>query len=403
MNLVAIPFHDWKKCEREGFRTRDAHFMQEFDKHPLVEKQLIVNRPISLAEIILMRRNWRPLSGQSVIQENDVCITQVSEKTYTLDILVREIVKPLRMKRTWTPYIFGHSKIVRAVKTALSQLGMDLDYKLFMSAPLYVPLIEQLSPPIFAFDAQDNLLKHAFYRDIPDLEKYYQFCLERADFVSANSLETTEWFRQHRPDAIHISNGVDDEVFSPDYSFDRPSDMETISAPVVGYAGKMQEMFDVSLMTRIVSDLQDTNFVFIGQELNSRWMKSLWQYPNAHYLGDKPYSQLPQYLAAFDICIVPYNLERQHGVDPIKFYEYLAMGKPIVTTDIGGVSMFREFPQVRIAQNSKEFLDDIHYFTDQVRGNSVIPRRQLPETYLWRTKADKIVKAILQTQKTQAN
>jgi hypothetical protein len=65
--------------------------------------------------------------------------------------------------------------------------------------------------------------------------------------------------------------------------------------------------------------------------------------------------------------------------------------------------MFREFPQVRIAQNSKEFLDDIHYFTDQVRGNSVIPRRQLPETYLWRTKADKIVKAILQTQKTQAN
>ena len=400
MNLVIIPFHDWKKCEREGFRTRDAHFMQEFELHPLIEKLLVVNRPISLAEITLMRRNWRPREGTTMYQENDMCVTQVAANTYTLDILVREFLNPLRMKRNWTPYIFGHPKVAEAIKMALSHLGMDSDYALFMSAPLFVPLVKQLSPPLLAFDAQDNLLKHPFYQDIPDLEAYYQFCLDRADFISANSLETTEWFREQRPDAVHISNGVDETVFNPERSYAKPADIETISQPIIGYAGKMQEMFDVSLMTRVVSELADVSFVFIGQELNPRWMKSLWQFPNTYYLGDKPYSQLPQYLAAFDICIIPYNQKRQHGVDPIKFYEYLSMGKPIVTTDIGGVSLFREFSQVQIAQTSNEFLQALRYFIGQARQKITVPKSQLPEAYLWRTKANKIVKSIMQKQRS---
>jgi teichuronic acid biosynthesis glycosyltransferase TuaH len=395
MNLVVIPFHDWKKCEREGFRTRDAHFMQEFEKHPLIDKLLVVNRPISLAEMALMRRNWRPREGTEVLQENDICITQVSQKTYTLDILIREFIKPLRMKRNWTPYIFGKPKVVTALKMALDHLGIEKEYALFMSAPIFVTLIEHLSPSAFAFDAQDNLLKHAFYKDITNLAAYYQFCLDEADFISTNSAETAEWFKQQRPDSMHIPNGVDDQIFNPDLSFETPADMNSISSPIVGYAGKMQEMFDVSLMAHAALELPDVNFVFIGQELDSNWMKSLWRYPNTYYLGDKRYSKLPQYLASFDICIIPYNLERQHGVDPIKFYEYLAMGKPIVTTNIGGAGVFRDYPQVRIADTCDAFLDGLRYFTNQVQQNVGIPKSQLPETILWRTKADIIVKGIL--------
>jgi teichuronic acid biosynthesis glycosyltransferase TuaH len=399
MNLVVIPFHDWKKCEREGFRTRDAHFMQEFEKHPLIDKLLVVNRPISLVEMILMQRNWRPHVGTTVFQEGDICITQVSTKTYTVDILIHEFLKPLRMKRDWTPYIFGQTKVVTGVEMALSHLGMNSDYALFISAPLFVPLVEQLSPRTLAFDALDNMLKQVFYRDTPNLEAYYQFCLDNADFISANSKETTDWFKQQRPDAIHISNGVDDEVFTPDGSYKKPMDMKDFPKPIVGYAGKMQEMFDLSLMARVVPEFPNTNFVFIGQLLNPKWMKPLWQYPNTYYLGDKPYSQLPQYLAAFDICIIPYSRAMQHGGDPIKFYEYLAMGKPIVTTDIGGVSVFQDFPQVRVAHSTDAFLDGLHYFTNLARKNIEVPKSRLPEAYLWRTKADMILKGIMNKQK----
>lgn len=395
MNLVVIPFHDWKKCEREGFRTRDAHFMQEFDKHPLVDKILVINRPISLSEMVLMRRNRKPHKGTVVFQKDNVSITQVTAKTYTLDILIREILRPIKMKRHWTPYIFGQNKVEEAVKMALAYLDMDSSYALFMSAPIYVPLVEKLSPSVFAFDALDNFLKHSFYRDIPDMESYYQFCLDQAHFISANSQETTNWFRQYRNDALHIPNGVDDKIFNKNIEYGIPEDMLSLSLPIVGYAGKMQEMFDVPMMIQAVEAMPDTNFVFIGQQLDPDWMKPLWRYSNVYYLGDKPYQYLPQYLSAFDVCIIPYAIERQHGGDPIKFYEYLAIGKPIVTTDIGNVSVFANYPQVRVVQSTDTFVSELQHFIEQIRNGIPIQTQPIPANHLWRTKANYIIGQIV--------
>jgi teichuronic acid biosynthesis glycosyltransferase TuaH len=394
MNLVVIPFHDWKKCEREGFRTRDAHFMQEFSRHPAVEKLLIINRPISISEMVLLRRNWRPREGREFFRDGNVCITQVGPATYTLDILIREFVKPLRMKRDWTPYIFGQPVVAAAVEVALNQLDIASDYALFMSAPLFAPLASRLSPHVMGLDAQDNLLKHVFYKDTPDLASYYDYFLEQADFISANSFETTEWLNRKRPDALHISNGVDKKTFDPTISYAIPSDMTSIQGPIVGYAGKMMELFDVDLMSYVAEQLLDVQFVFIGQKLNPDWMKPLWEHPNTHYLGDKSYAQLPQYLAAFDVCSIPYSQERQHGGDPIKFYEYLAIGKPVVTTDIGGVGAFRDFPQVRIPRNADEFVEGVRYFTDARREGRAILISELPEAYTWEAKADQIIQSL---------
>lgn len=395
MNLAVIPFHDWKKCEREGFRTRDAHFMQEFERHPAVDRLLVINRPISLTEMALMRRNFRPQAGTLVFQDGDAAVTQVSDHTFTLDIRIREVLKPLRLKRAWTPYVFGRPVVVEAAEAALAHLGMATDYALFLSAPIFAPLLAHLSPPMMAFDAQDNLTKHSLYRDIPGLANYYEQVLARADVISANSRETTGWLQTRRPDAIHISNGVDKEMFSPTRAHERPADMAAILGPVVGYAGKMQEMFDVALMTHVIERLPDVSFVFIGQQLNPEWMRPVWRYPNAHYLGDKPYVQLPSYLAAFDVCIIPYDRAGQHGGDPIKFYEYLAIGKPVVTTEIGGVGAFCDYPQVRLSNDPSTFLAAVREFTTAVRQGNGIPVRPLPDSYTWQSKADQIIQSLL--------
>lgn len=396
MNLVVIPFHDWKKCEREGFRTRDAHFMQEFERHPAVDQLLIINRPISIAEMIVLRRNWRPRTGTSVLADGDVSLTQVGDHTYTLDIRVREFLRPLRMQRSWTPYIFSQPMVATAVESALDKLGMTGDYSLFMSAPLFAPLLIQLAPRVAAFDALDNLLKHSLYRNLPHLDDYYDVCIEHADFISANSQESANWLQVRRPDAVHISNGVDKAMFDPGRSYERPADMAALSGPVVGYAGKMQEMFDVGLMSYVAEQLPDVDFVFIGQQLNSEWMKPLWGHANVHFLGDKHYSDLPRYLASFDVCIIPYNLEWQHGGDPIKFYEYLAMGKPVVTTEIGGVGAFRDYPQVRIPNDADGFLAAVREFTVAAERGETIVVRPLPDQYTWQAKADQIIQAMIQ-------
>jgi teichuronic acid biosynthesis glycosyltransferase TuaH len=394
MNLVAIPFHDWKKCEREGFRTRDAHFLQAFGEHGLVDKLLVINRPISIAEILLYRRNWRVKQGALLLKKGNFYLSQVGPKTYTLDIVVWEFMQPLRLKRHWVPYIFGRPMVRQAVNEALRYLEMDSSYALFLSAPLFVPLAEKLSPPVLVLDAQDNLLKHSLYADTPGLAAYYQFCQQRADLLFANSRETSEWLAEQHPNVTYLSNGVDDRMFDPARPYAMPADVAAIAQPRVGYAGKMQELFDVALMERLIATMPAVNFVFIGQQLNPQWTKPLWQYPNAHYLGDKPYHLLPSYLAAFDVAIIPYDVARQHGGDPIKFYEYLAMGKPIVTTNIGGVAAFQGYPQVCIAETAEQFATGLAAFLDRLKEKRPIPTRPVPADYLWQSKADTILKAI---------
>jgi glycosyltransferase involved in cell wall biosynthesis len=257
-----------------------------------------------------------------------------------------------------------------------------------------VPLAEKLSPSVFVLDAQDNLLKHSLYQDTPGLAAYYHDCQQHADLLFANSRETSEWLAEKHPDVTYLSNGVDDRMFDPARPYTVPADVAAIAQPRVGYAGKMQELFDVALVEQLIAAMPDVNFVFIGQQLNPQWTKSLWQYPNAHYLGDKPYHLLPSYLAAFDVGIIPYDAARQHGGDPIKFYEYLAMGLPIVTTNIGGVAAFQGYPQVCIAETPDHFANGLTAFLNQLQEKRPIPTRPVPPVYLWQSKADTILRAI---------
>ena len=400
LDLVVVPFHDWRKCEREGFRTRDAHLMQQFGRHPAVRRMLVVNRPISLAEIAIYRRGWRPRHGALLKRSGGAYLSQVGPKTYTLDLVVPELLRPLRLRRGWTPYIFGRPALAAATRAAMAGLGFADDYALFLSAPLFSPLARALRPPLLIADAQDNLLKHALYRDVPGVAEGYDYWRQHADLLFANSRETAAWLG--RPDARHIANGVDVEVFSPAVPRPTPADVAALPRPIVGYAGKMQEMFDVEMALAALRALPDVSFAFIGQQLDPKWMAPLWALPNAHYLGDKPYAELPAYLAAFDICSIPYSVERQHGGDPIKFYEYLAAGKPVVTTRIGGVGAFADFPQVRVVERAEQYVAALRELTALAREHTPIPNRPLPDDCTWAAKADTMISAALDQRARQA-
>ncbi|MBX0330764.1 glycosyltransferase [Oscillochloris sp. ZM17-4] len=395
LDLLFVPFHDWRKCEREGFRTRDAHLMQQIGRHPNVGRMLVVNRPISLSEIAIYRHGWRVRRGRLLRRRGGAYLSQVGPKTYTLDIVVPEVLRPLAMRRAWTRYIFARPHVAAAVRAAMRDMGLSDDYAMFLSAPLFTPLARALRPPILIADAQDNLLKHALYRDVPGLAEEYDYWMQHADLLYANSPETAGWFAERRPDALCIPNGVDLEVFDPTIPRPRPADMAGIPGPIIGYAGKMQEMIDVEALVATLRALPDVHMVFIGQQLNPAWMARVWSEPNAHYLGDKPYDQLPGYLSAFDICLIPYHTARQHGVDPIKLYEYLAMGKLVVSTQIGKAQDFAAYPQVRVAKNPAEFTAAVGEFVSRLRAGEQIVRWPVPEQSTWAYKADTIMAAAI--------
>ena len=84
-NIVVLPLHDWKKCEAEGFRTRDGHLLLEFAKNPRVKKILVINRPLSFTEALLKKRKWR-VNGELINKFHRFSwLSQVMPEVYSLD------------------------------------------------------------------------------------------------------------------------------------------------------------------------------------------------------------------------------------------------------------------------------------------------------------------------------
>jgi glycosyltransferase involved in cell wall biosynthesis len=135
---------------------------------------------------------------------------------------------------------------------------------------------------------------------------------------------------------IHlIPNGVDFERFNPDKTAElpKPDDMAGITAPVFGFVGMLQPCIDLDLIESAAKSKPKWSFVIIGEPLPGVDTAALAALENVHLLGFKSHENLPAYLRHFDVCL---NLFRSGGlakdVSPLKFYEYLATGKPIVST-----------------------------------------------------------------------
>ncbi|MEW6558533.1 MAG: glycosyltransferase, partial [Elusimicrobiota bacterium] len=343
MNLVILPLHDWKKCEREGFRTRDAHLMLEFEKLPEIEKILIIDRPISLPEMLLKECWWKVKNGTVIYKGINNCLSQVSEKTFVLDYFSFDILKPLILKKRWWGYIFKQSHVIKAMKYAIAYLQFH-NFILFLWNPLSEGIIGKLGENLLVFDAIDNWLEHPELNYAKkEIEQGYQKIKKEADLIFTVSESLKSFFIDSKNEVYCISNGVNIDYFRTQKIENIPEDMKNITKPIVGYAGKIQDRIDVDLVEFVAENLPQINFAFIGQIINKKTIKSLLQYKNIHYLGDKHYSLLPRYLSFFDICIIPHKVSTLTvSMNPLKLYEYLAAVKPVVTTNIAGVNVFKD-------------------------------------------------------------
>ena len=84
-NFVIQPFHDFRKWENEGYRTRDAHFFEHIRQRDDVDKVIIINRPLSLAERILKRKDKKYSKGEVILTSKKFEITKLDSKTYIFD------------------------------------------------------------------------------------------------------------------------------------------------------------------------------------------------------------------------------------------------------------------------------------------------------------------------------
>jgi len=159
---------------------------------------------------------------------------------------------------------------------------------------------------------------------------------------------------------VYLPNAVDYEHFhiSRDESA-LPPDMRRIvdkKRPVIGYYGALAKWIDYALINELALSRRDIEVVLIGMDYDGS-VKRLEKRDNIHYLGTQPYDILPKYGIWFDVAIIPFvEGDIADTTSPLKLFEYMALGKPIVTTNM---KECRRYESVLSAGSNKEFMEMI--------------------------------------------
>ena len=174
--------------------------------------------------------------------------------------------------------------------------------------------------------------------------------LEReSDVLVVTAGEFSRRAEARTPPPCVIPNAADFDFFNA--ATPRPS---SPARPVIGYYGAIAAWFDLDLAVKIAAARPQYDFVFIGG-VHGRDVTALARLPNVRLPGEKHYRELPSLLAAFDVCLIPFALNRlTHSVDPVKVYEYLSQGKPVVATKMAELTPLSDV--IYIAEDPDDFL-----------------------------------------------
>jgi glycosyltransferase involved in cell wall biosynthesis len=157
---------------------------------------------------------------------------------------------------------------------------------------------------------------------------------EHADLVLYASTVLYEEERMRNAHNLLVRHGVELAHFDPEKAerLAEPADMVNISRPIVGFFGEIEsDTMDMALLGEVIRALPDVSFVFVGRVVAPP--EPLLGLSNVHFLGKKPYENVPQYGIRFDVAILPWKQNWwTFYSNPIKIKEYLALGLPIVST-----------------------------------------------------------------------
>ena len=222
--------------------------------------------------------------------------------------------------------------------------------------PMMLPFSRHLDAALTVYDAMDELSKFRFAP--PQLLDLERELMGKADIVFTGGSSLYEAKKDRHPNVHCFPSSVDRAHFAKARAklFD-PADQEDLPKPRLGFYGVLDERFDTELLGNAAEMRPDWSFVMVGPVVKIA-PEDLPNRPNIHYLGPKTYDVLPAYLAGWDAALMPFAMnESTQFISPTKTPEYLAGGKPAVSTPIRDVVRhYGQLQGVKIASTPDEFV-----------------------------------------------
>jgi|YelNatPaOPRAMG01_1025707.scaffolds.fasta_scaffold16751_3 glycosyltransferase involved in cell wall biosynthesis len=205
---------------------------------------------------------------------------------------------------------------------------------------------------LLVYDCVDNV--PAFHRGYASrvVRKLENRLIARSDVVLCTSEGLLAKCQKLNGNCFLVRNGIWSERYM-NRNLNEPSEMAAISRPILGFVGYLGSWVDVDLLEELARKFAECSVVLVGP-VRARHA-GLSRLSNVFLLGMKPHEDVPAYINTFDVCLIPFRRDALTAdVNPIKFYEYCALGKPVVSSEMPELLRYREM--CYLAKNREEFL-----------------------------------------------
>ncbi|MDR4509894.1 MAG: glycosyltransferase [Candidatus Brocadiaceae bacterium] len=322
------------------------------------------------------------------------CITDVFRKkktgNYTVTdtlIVYSPFALPTMQKCLSIAIILNRVILSFLVKRKLKKLKIK-EPILWIYHPRYTDLTGKFEEELIVYDCMDDftsLLSH--YEDRERNAKDEKALLEKADLVFAGGYSIADLKRDSRNHIYVFPSAVEINHFKKALSdnLETPADIRDIPHPILGYWGAIDERVDHELLKTLAIQHPEWSIVLLGPIVRKQagYPSYLNEIKNIFWLGAKDYALLPNYAKAFDVHLIPFVLTREGKyLSPTKTLEYLATGKPVVSTPITDVARFFD-GVVRIADGPDAFGMEIRKCMEEDNSSMKQKRIEFTENKSW--------------------
>src|SRR5215203_2258188 len=245
------------------------------------------------------------------------------------------------------------------MKEMTRQLFLDHDinsYVFWYYTPMALKFTDHFNPVASVYDCMDEL--SAFKGAHSQLSTLEKQLFQNVDLVFTGGQSLYEAKRGQHKAVYAFPSSIDASHFGKARSnVVDPEDQASIPHPRLGFFGVIDERFDTELLDQVAAKRPDWNFIMIGPIVKIH-SATLPNRPNIYYLGPKKYDELPDYLAGWDVALLLFaRNESTRFISPTKTPEYLAAGKPVISTSIRDVVRpYGELKLVEITDTPDEFI-----------------------------------------------
>jgi glycosyltransferase involved in cell wall biosynthesis len=245
------------------------------------------------------------------------------------------------------------------------------------------------------YDCIDEISLFAGKGSVGRYREYEQRLLGIADatFVTAEKLEAALCERKPTGPIVRIPNGVDYHSFQKRaVEGGTPPELQGLAHPVIGYIGVLRDWFDYDLVGELARAMPEASFVMVGPLDFSFRIEALKNIGNIHWTGRREYNDMPLYVKGFDVCLIPFlGAKVSETTNPVKVFEYFALGKPVVASPMHELVPFEQDNLLRIASGKSGFLEGIRAGLEEKGSGAPERRREVARAHSWNVLAEKML------------